>query len=172
MAQHGDELIPVGYVRRAHGITGAVLVAPLTDVPDVYFVTGARLFMNEDTSRMLLVEAVRPHKGGLLVSFEGVTDRNEAEAMRGITFSIPRAQRRRLDDDEYWESELVGLEAVDVVGAVLGKVISVVPGTAQDRLVVETAVGDKVEVPFVDAIVGEVLIGRGRVVLDPPEGLF
>jgi len=148
-----------------------VLVAP-TDVPDVYFVKGAQFFVDEDASRVLSVEAVRPHKGGLLVSFAGVTDRNEAEAMRGITFSIPRSQRRRLDDDEFWEAELVGLEVVDAGGAVLGKVISVVPGQAQDRLVIETAAGDRVEVPFVDAIVHEVLIADGRVVLDPPEGLF
>jgi len=146
-------------------------VAP-TDVPDVYFVKGAQFFVDEDASRVLSVEAVRPHKGGLLVSFAGVTDRNEAEAMRGITFSIPRSQRRRLDDDEFWEAELVGLEVVDAGGAVLGKVISVVPGQAQDRLVIETAAGDRVEVPFVDAIVHEVLIADGRVVLDPPEGLF
>ncbi len=143
-----------------------------TDVPDVYFVKGAQFFVDEDASRVLSVEAVRPHKGGLLVSFAGVTDRNEAEAMRGITFSIPRSQRRRLDDDEFWEAELVGLEVVDAGGAVLGKVISVVPGQAQDRLVIETAAGDRVEVPFVDAIVHEVLIADGRVVLDPPEGLF
>lgn len=143
-----------------------------TDVPDVYFVKGAQFFVDEDASRVLSVEVVRPHKGGLLVSFAGVTDRDEAEAMRGITFSIPRSQRRRLDDDEFWEAELVGLEAVDAGGAVLGKVISMVPGQAQDRLVIETAAGDRVEVPFVDAIVHEVLIADGRVVLDPPEGLF
>ena len=172
MAQHGEELIPVGYIRRAHGLTGAVLVAPLTDAPDIRYVKGARFSVGEDASRFLSITAIRSHKDGLLVDFEGVTGRNEAEALRGVTLTIPKAQRRPLEEGEFWEDDLIGLEAVGGDGATLGTVISVVGGPAQDRLVIETAAGDRVEVPFVDAIVREVLKADDRVVLDPPEGLF
>ena len=74
--------IPVGYVRRAHGIAGAVIVRPLTDDPDGRFATGAMFATDDDSPRTMEVESVGPHKDGLLVRFVGVTDRSSSEALR------------------------------------------------------------------------------------------
>jgi 16S rRNA processing protein RimM len=83
---------------------------------------------------------------------------------------VDPADRRSLDDDEFWADDLVGLTAVNPDGAVLGRVSGVDLGDAQDRLIVTTPEGTEVLVPFVDPIVGEV--GDDTVVVDPPEGLF
>ncbi|HHC08469.1 MAG TPA: ribosome maturation factor RimM [Actinobacteria bacterium] len=163
------ELVTVGYVRRAHGLRGAVVVRPTTDRPDERFVPGA-VFDTE--AGPLEIERVGPHRDGLLVVFVGISDRNAAEGLRGLTLEIPLEARRDLEPGEYWPDELVGCEVVDAAGRRLGEVVDVVLGGSQDRLVVGIPEGDTVEVPFVDALVPHVDVDARRVVVEPPEGLF
>ncbi len=172
MPEPAEPRIPVGYVRRPHGLDGSVIVRPLTDAPEQRFHRDASLITDEVPPRTLVVARVRDHKDGLLLTFASVTDRDASDALRGVTLAIPASERRQLDDDEFWADDLEGLSAVDIAGRHLGVVSSVVLGAAQDRLVVTTTAGEKVEVPFVQAIVGEVDIEGGTVTMDPPEGLF
>ena len=171
MAEPGDQLLSVGYVRRAHGVAGEVLIAALTDVPEQRYRAGASFLTDEDPPRRLEASRVRPHKDGLLVSFTEINDRAAAEKLRGVSLLIPRADRRPLGDDEFWPEDLADLPAVDPSGRPLGVVSRVVLGSAQDRLAVTTPSGDSVEVPFVAALV-EVDREAERVVIDAPEGLF
>jgi 16S rRNA processing protein RimM len=121
--------------------------------------------------RDLEVRSARPYRDrGLIVAFAGIADRNAAEALRGLVLTRDGAQRRSLDEGEYWSADLVGLEAVTPAGAVLGRVAEVVSGGFQDRLVVVTPSDEEVHVPFVDEIVGDP--HDGRIVIDAPEGLF
>jgi 16S rRNA processing protein RimM len=164
--------IPVGYVRRAHGIVGAVIVRPLTDDPDGRFATGATFATDDDSPRTMEVESVGPHKDGLLVRFVGVTDRSSSEALRGVQLTVDASQRRSLEEGEYWPDDLVGCVVVDRDENILGTVADVVFGSAQRRLAVTTSRGDRVEVPFVAALVPSVDIDARRIVIDPPNGLF
>jgi 16S rRNA processing protein RimM len=167
----GDARVSVGYVRRAHGIGGEVIVRPLTDNPDRY-AAGAEFGTDEDPPRVLAVRSVRRHNDGLLIHFDGISTREAAEGLQGVTLTIDETQRRALGEGEYWPEELEGLVAIDPTGRHLGTVSGVVLGEAQDRLVVTTESGDVVEVPFVEQIVGEIHPSLGHVVVDPPEGLF
>ncbi len=167
-----DRRIEVGYISKAHGVTGRVIVRPTTDAPDLRFGPGSRLGTDEEPFRSLEVVSARPHGGGLMVQFAGIDDRDVAASMRGVTLSIPADERRVLGDGEYWPDELEGCVAVDPSGALLGTVTGVVEGAAQDRIVVATADGVGVEVPFVEAIVVEVDLAAGHLMIDPPEGLF
>ena len=171
MAEPGDELLLVGYVRRAHGVAGDVVIAALTDVPEQRYRAGASFHTDENPPRRLEASSVRPHKDGLLVSFLQINDRAAAEKLRGVSLAIPLADRRPLDAEEFWPEDLSGLAAVDSSGRPLGVVSGVVLGSAQDRLAVVTGSGDSVEVPFVSALV-EVDLENERVVIDAPEGLF
>jgi 16S rRNA processing protein RimM len=171
MQPRGDARISVGYVRRAHGIRGDVIVRPLTDHPGRYQ-SGATLTSDEDPPRSFTIVSASPHQDGLIVRFEGVTDRDAAEALQGVTFTISAQERRRLGEDEYWPDDLEGLVAITPDGTHLGVVAGVVLGQAQDRLVVRTEDGRDIEVPFVAEIVGEIHPSLGHVVIDGPEGLF
>lgn len=104
------------------------------------------------------------------MKFEGVSSREEAEALRGTVF-VPSADVRSLEDDEFWEHDLVGCRVYDAAGEELGAIESVRPGPAQDLLVVSTTRGERL-VPVVKEIVVEVDAGARRVVLDPPPGLL
>jgi len=163
--------ILVGYVRRAHGIKGAVVVRPLTDDPDHRWVPGTIVMSDAEPPVAYTVISAGPHPAGILVRFEGVDDRNTAEAMRGTSFTIPVSERRDLEDGEYWPDDLVGCTVVDGSGATLGLVESVVLGAAQDRIAVRTDHG-LVEVPLVDAIVPSIDLEARTVTATPPPGLF
>jgi 16S rRNA processing protein RimM len=163
--------ILVGYVRRAHGISGAVVVRPLTDDPEHRWVPGAEVVSDAvPPAEFTVVEAI-PYRDDLLVRFAEVADRTTAEALRGTSFTIDAEDRRDLDDGEFWVEDLVGCGVVDQDGESIGVIESVEFGAAQDRLAVRTEAG-RFEVPFVDAIVPEVDLERGIVVVTPPEGLF
>lgn len=161
--------IVAGYIRRAHGIRGEVIVRSLSDDPD-RFAVGKVLVTDEDPPRSLEITRSRSHSHGALLQFASIVDRTSAETLRGVSLTIEPAERRPLDDDEFWPDELVGFVLVDTSGVTVGTVTDVVLGDAQDRLVVLTADGATVEVPFVTAIVGD--IADGVIEVDPPEGLF
>ena len=166
----GDTKRVVGRIGRPHGLRGEVMVAVHTDFPEQRFALGSQL--RSDTGRTLTVESVRPHKGALLVRFSEVADREAAAELRGHTLRIDAAELPELDDpDEFYDHQLEGLVAVGPGGAVIGTVREVIHAPASDLLVLDTGHGD-VLVPFVRAIVPEVDLATGRVVLDPPAGLL
>jgi 16S rRNA processing protein RimM len=159
----------VGYVRRAHGIKGAVVVNPSSDDPE-RFVAGARFTTDSETYPALTVGRVQAHNDGLLVTFEQIDDRSRAEQLRGLSIFISPVERRELGSDEFWPDDLVGLQVVDRAGELVGRVTAIIPGSAQDRLEI-AGEGATFEVPFVVALVPEVDVEGGRVVVDLPDGL-
>lgn len=172
MGEATGDRISVGYVRRAHGIKGDVIVRSLTDHPE-RFSAGAVFESGDQPPRRLDVVRSQTHPDGYLVTFAGVTDRSSAEALQGTTLTIGAHERRKLGENEFWPEDLQGLIAVDrQTGQHLGTVVGVVLADVQDRLTIETASGELVEVPFVSEIVGDVHPSGSHVVLDPPEGMF
>ena len=163
--------ILVGYVRRAHGIRGAVVVRPLTDHPDRRWMPGAVFLSDQEPPVPYTVTAAAPYRDDLLVQFAEVTDRPGADLLKGTSFTIEAAERRDLHDDEFWPDDLVGCAAVDEAGTPIGVIEAVEFGAAQDRLVVRTDAG-RFDVPFVDAIVPTIDLAARLVVLTPPAGLL
>jgi 16S rRNA processing protein RimM len=169
-ATRGDTKRVVGRIGRPHGLRGEVTVQIRTDSPEQRFTAGTQFGVG--AGRTLTVDAVRPHSGALLVRFAGVADRDAAAHLRGLVLTIEVAELPVLDDpDEFYDHQLEGLVALGPDGAVLGTVREVVHAPASDLLVLETDHGEAL-VPFVRAIVSDVDLAGGRVVLDPPAGLL
>jgi 16S rRNA processing protein RimM len=163
----------VGRVGRPHGVRGEVTVEVRTDDPDARFAPGSSLRTDPDGRGPLTVAEVRPRSGGLVVAFAGVDSREAAEALRGTVLVVDSESLPPIDDaDEWYDHQLVGLAAVDPAGAALGTVADVVHAPASDLLVVRDADGGEHLVPFLRAMVPTVDVPGGRVVVDPPEGLF
>lgn len=163
--------VRVGWIGRAHGIEGEVTLIPDTDYP-LRFEPGARFRVETDPPRDVELVATRRHQGRLLARFSGVEDRTEVEALRGAALTIGREERRALEDDEYWPESLVGLEVRDRGGERVGSVASVDVGDAQDRLVIVTVDGNRATIPFVRALVPEVRVAEGYVVVEMVDGLL
>jgi 16S rRNA processing protein RimM len=163
----------VGRVGKPHGVNGAVTVDVRTDDPDARFAPGSSLRTDPVERGPLTVTAVHPRSGGLVLAFEGVGSREGAEALRGTVLVVDSAELPPIDAaDEWYDHELVGLAAVDTAGTVLGSVADVVHSAGSDLLVVRDADEREHLVPFVREMVPTVDVAGGRVVVDPPEGLF
>ncbi len=119
------------------------------------------------------VTLIKPVKGGFAARLSGVTSKEQAEALRGMQLFAPRSALPALPDDEYYHADLIGLEAHDPGGQRLGQIKAVLNHGAGDLLELDCGPGkDSVLVPFTRAVVPTVDLTSGRVVIDPPEGLF
>lgn len=164
--------VVVGRIVRAHGIHGDVVVEVRTDSADQRFVAGAVLPTDPTSVGPLEVRRARWHSGRLLVAFEGIADRDAAEALRGVRLEVAvEPDATTGDPDEFFDHQLMGLVAETVDGEQVGTVADVVHLPGQDLLAVNGPAG-QVLVPFVTAIVPVVDVSGGRIIVDPPPGLL
>ena len=168
--------VVVGRIGKPHGIRGEVTVDVRSDEPERRYVAGASLDVEAPRGsafphRTLTVGRTRWHQGVLLATFEELTDRNEAEAARGVVLKahVP-ADEQPEDPDEFYDHQLVGLQVHDLDGTELGELVGLVHG-AQDLLRIRTTDGREALVPFVSALVPEVDLAGGRVVVADRPGL-
>ena len=158
----------VARIGRAHGLRGEVSAEVRTDSPGERFVPGA---VFDTPAGRLTLEAARDHSGVLLLRFAGCQTREDAEALRGTELVVDVTTSE--ESNAWYDHELIGLRAVHVDGTDLGQVIRLDAGAAQDLLVVRPSDGQyEVLVPFVTALVPTVDVDGGRVVIDPPGGMF
>ena len=168
--------VVVGRIGKPHGIRGEVTVDVRSDEPERRYAEGAVLLAQAPRGsafahQRLTVARTRWHQGVLLATFAELPDRTAAEAARGVVLraSIDEAERPE-DPEEFYDHQLVGLAAYDTGGEHLGEVTGLVHG-AQDILRIRTTDKRDVLVPFVAALVPEVDVDGGRVVIADRPGL-
>ena len=165
--------VVVGRIGRPHGLRGEVTVQVTTDDPDSRFAAGAVLGTDPADRGPLTVSGMRRSGAVLVLGFEGVTDRDAAEALRGTSLTLDAASLPITDDpDEFYDHQLVGLAVIDTAGTELGTVTEVMHPPAAPVLAVRRPDGSQELVPFVSAIVPTVDLAAGRLVVDPPDGMF
>jgi 16S rRNA processing protein RimM len=174
-----SEPVVVARIGKPHGLRGEVTVRLHTDEPERRLAPGSVLATEADPGtgvpRELTVRSARVHRGIWLLGFAEVPDRTGAEGLRGTRLVIDAgdaAVAAPEDEDTFAEEDLVGLAAHDTTGERIGAVVGLELGAAQDRLLVRLDDGRQGAVPFVAALVPEVDLAGGRVVLDAPAGLF
>jgi 16S rRNA processing protein RimM len=154
----GGARLEVGRIGRAHGLRGEVVVTPVSNVAQ-RFATGSTLWVD---GRPYVIASARPNQHRFVIRFEGVDDRNGADALRSkIVEAEPLSEP---PEGELWVHELIGSEVRDKAGAPVGRVVSVEANPAHDLLVLDGGA----LVPMVFVVSHE----SGVVVIDPPDGLF
>ena len=172
-----DIEVVVARIGKPHGIRGEVTLDVRTDEPDRRFAPGTTLRAEAPAGAdrrpsTLTVARARWHQSTLLVTFEEVEDRNAAETLRGTVLHATLGHDETPEDpEEFYDHQLVGLAVVDLDGTPLGEVTAVVHGSAQDLLTVRTPDGRNALVPFVAALVPEVDLEGGRLVVADRPGL-
>jgi 16S rRNA processing protein RimM len=161
--------ILVGQVGAAHGIKGEVRVKSFT-VPDTALADYGPLAT--DKGGTLRVERFRPADTVLVVKFREVPDRNAAEALNGTRLFVDRAALPEPDEEEFYHADLIGLPVVGADGTAYGHILAVADFGAGDLLEIEPPTGNSVYLPFTKAFVPVVDVRAGRVVIEPPDGLF
>ncbi|MBT2213701.1 MULTISPECIES: ribosome maturation factor RimM [Actinomadura] len=166
-----SEKIVVGRIGRPHGIRGEVTIDVRTDEPDTRFAAGTEIATDPADAGPLTIERARWHSGRLLLRFARVDDRDRAEELRGTWLVVDQDDiAPSSDPDSFHDQELIGLAVVTTDGTGIGQVAEVLHH-GQDLLVVRGAGGEKL-VPFVSALVPEVDVAGGRLVINPPPGLL
>lgn len=156
MAAPSPSLVALGYVSRAHGISGEVRIERFHEASEVLgsvkeIVVRKR---GEATGKTYAVTAARPNGKAVLARLRGVETREAAEALKGHEVCVPRSALPELGDDEVYLADLVGLEVHE--GDVrIGKVTDAVHHPAADVVVVATERGP-IEIPIAEPWIVEV----------------
>lgn len=163
----GDRVI-LGAIAGAHGIRGQVRIKSFTEVAED--VAGYGPLSNEAGDRTFKLKITGQAKGVLLAKLDGVTDRNQAEALKGTALYIERSKLPDPQEDEYYHADLIGLRGETTSGEVIGEVIGIYDFGAGDLLDLKMEGGRTVMLPFNAEVAVEVDLEAGRIVLDPPDG--
>jgi 16S rRNA processing protein RimM len=173
MKEHAmsDTRIIVGAIAGSFGVHGEVRLKSFCVPPEA--IADYSPLYTEDGSRSFDIVLERSIKNGFAVHLSGVNNKEDADALKGVTLFADRDQLPSLPDDEFYYTDLVGLDVYDTGGTKLGVV----------RVVVDHGAGDLLEVyaptmktpallPFTKAAVPTVDLAAKRIIADPPEGLF
>ena len=167
-----EALLQLGYVSRAHGLNGEVVVRTFDPGSEALFEVEQVVLKprsgNEQT--LTLAEVRSGPRGDLIVSFEDVSGRQRAEHLVGSAVFVRREDLEPPGEGEYFQGDLVGLKAFDEAGEELGTVAEVWSTGPVPNLVIRGVVGELI-VPFADEFVPKVEMEAGRVIVKKPEYL-
>jgi 16S rRNA processing protein RimM len=163
----GDDGVVLGVVVAAHGLKGEVKVKSFATNLDAFDAYGP---LHMEDGRIVEVEAVRAGGSDLaILRFKGVADRSAAEALRGLSLSVPRSALPDPEEDEFYYTDLIGARAEDEAGKVLGTVRAVQNYGAGDMIEILDAEGALQLFPFTREVVPVVDVAAKRLVIRPPQ---
>jgi 16S rRNA processing protein RimM len=169
-----DDLIQVGYITGAYGLRGGVRVTPHSLDADA-LLSVKTWWLDKPSLHAVKVRKAQYHSGDVTATLVDVADRDAAEALKGATVQVSRADFPELPEDEYYWTDLIGLDAVNLQGDALGKVTDMMHNGAQSilRITPETdpnaapdAKAPERLVPFVDQYVKTVDLQARLITLD------
>ncbi|ETX15337.1 16S rRNA-processing protein RimM [Roseivivax halodurans JCM 10272] len=163
--------ICVGAISGAFGVNGEVRLKSFTADPEA--IADYAPLTSEDGTRSFEVQLVRPIGQGFAARLSDVRTKEEADELKGVRLFAPRERLPQLPDDEFYHTDLIGLAVYDTGGKQLGTVRTVQNHGAADLLEVQApGSSGTVLLPFTREAVPTVDLASGRIVADPPLGLF
>lgn len=163
-----SDLICIGAIAGSFGVAGEVRLKSFCSEPTDIAAYGP--LYSETREREFLVTLTRPVANGLGARIKGITTKEQADALRGTSLYVPRERLPSLPDDEFYHADLIGLEAYDTGGALIGKVSAIHNHGAGD--IVEISPNrhkSALLLPFTAAIVPNVDLAAGRIVVNLPD---
>jgi 16S rRNA processing protein RimM len=166
-----NDLIEVGVIAGAYGVRGEVRIKSYCAVPED--IENYTPLWTADRAREVKLAILRPIKHGFAVRIPDVANKEEADALRGTMLYAERDQLPSLPDDEYYYTDLIGLEAYDTGGVLLGTIKNVANNGAYDLLELLLAGSSATTfLPFTKAAVPTVDLTAKRIITDPPLGIL
>ncbi|WP_319541795.1 ribosome maturation factor RimM [uncultured Pseudodesulfovibrio sp.] len=171
--QSAKGFIPVGGVVKPHGIRGEFCIKSYADSPTIFGVVDALYLQNGDTPpKPITVDSWREHKGLVLLTAKGVTDRDQADALRGRTVLVREEDLPELGDDEHYLYQMVGCRVVLTDGSEVGVLEGFYETSEQDTWVIVNEAGTEILLPAVPEFVLDIDLDDEVISIDPPEGLL
>jgi 16S rRNA processing protein RimM len=159
-------MVLVGRIARPVGLRGEVVVEPYGDDPN-RFSKGTRLLAQTQPHRELRIRGSRAYRGRYAVLFEGVESWEAAEELRDVALVVPEEDLPKLPTGVYYHYQVLGLTVVDVDGAVLGRIDSILETGSNDVYCVGEG-PEQILIPAVRDYVGRIDLTSGRIFLNVP----
>lgn len=161
--------ICVGAFSGSYGVNGEIRLKSFCADPEA--IAGYSPLTSEDGKRSFAITLTRSIKNALVAKVTGITNKEDADTLKGIRLFAKRDQLPALPDDEFYHADLVGLTVLDTGGTILGTVHAVQNHGASDLLEI-TVEGSSTTIllPFTNEVVPTVDLASGRIIADPPEG--
>ena len=170
----GDELVAVAKAVRTRGLRGEIVADLLTDFPERFEGLEELIAVAPDGKRLPL--ALEDHwlQGQrVILKFAGYDSIEASTALVGYEFAVPEQERVELDEDEFYDWELIGCRVETTAGEKLGVVREVLKTGAVSVLLIEKeATGREHLIPLAETICVEIDIENKLIRVDPPEGLL
>ena len=151
----------------AQGLKGAVKVKTFTAEPEALARYGV---LHDASGRRYEITAFRVSKPGeAVIAFKGIAERAAAEALKGTELFVARSALPEAGDDEFYHADLIGLEAFDSEGRLVGKISAIHNFGAGDVIAIHRADGDEILLAFTRETVPVIDVRGGRVTIAVPE---
>ncbi len=158
--------IAVGFLRRAHGVNGEMIMDPMTDFPER--LRNRKVYLGDEHASNRL-QSVRQHGKSFLVRIEGCSSPEDAAAFRNTVVYVKAEQLPPLPDGEYYHHQILGLNIVDEAGEVLGVLEQILDTKANDVYLVRKTDGGELLLPVVEEVILAYDLERGQIIVRPQE---
>ena len=136
-----EDYFTIGTVVNVHGIQGEVRVMPATDDPSRFGLLDTLDICFDAHTVKYPIKNVRPHKNLIVLKLAGIDNRNDAEKLVGGMIKIPRSKALPLEEDEYYQKDLLDMTVVSDTGETLGQLVQIIETGANDVYVVRPPAG-------------------------------
>jgi 16S rRNA processing protein RimM len=157
----------VGRLRAAHGVKGEIGMEVLTDFPE-RLKAGSMVFVGEKY-RQMQITAIRWKNVVMLLTFAGITDRDQAAFLRNLNVYVQAEHLPKLPKGEYYHHELIGLRVVEESGNELGRLDEIIETGANDVYIVKPESGTELLLPAIESVILAVDLVKGEMVVRPPD---
>jgi len=166
--------LSMGKIVGAHGVKGALKVYSYAESVSSFKPGSSVILKADGGAKAFTIAWVKPHHKTVLVAFEGVTNRNRAEALVGLELFMTRDLLETLEEGVYFWSDIIGLAVYTIENEYLGGVVAVIPTGSNDVYVVKNEQGQEpaeILVPALAWVVREIDVDQKIMRVDLPEGL-
>jgi 16S rRNA processing protein RimM len=170
-----NRLIPLGRLRKAHGICGAIHAEfygtdpqLLKNAEELYLLSpqkGAKPFL-------VKLLSLRYSAKGLILTFSSIDNRDEAIKLQGHSILVSRSSFPPLEEDEYYQTDLLGLDVLTEEGKIIGKINKFQDLGENSVLVIISSSGKETLIPWVADFIKEIDISQKKIIITPIPGLL
>ena len=157
----------VGKLRRPHGLKGEMKLEVITDQPQV-FRAEAKVYLGGDFEPMDIAQ-VRGHHPLLIISFHGVTSRDQVDRLRNRGLYMKAEDLPPVSETDFNNSQLIGITVEDESGQILGRLAEILKTGANDVFIVKPEDGKELLLPAINSVILNLDIANKKIVVRPPE---
>lgn len=163
-----EDYFEIAKIVNVHGLKGEIRVLPTTDdISRFDLLETAEIFIKDD-KREYPLERVRPHKNVIALKLKGVEDRTAAESLVGGVIKVPRSKALPLEEDEYYQKDLLDMTVVTDEGEELGRISQIIETGANDVYMVSPS---NILIPAIKECILNVSVAEKRMTVHLMEGL-